>query len=258
VSADWTRRNLLIQGGALAGVLGTGLLSRPALSLGPGSRLDVAEIMLDKGTVSRPAAWQRLLFEVIQTTSVEAQPQAVQLSPEDPELFAHPFAVLIGNDSLPQLSDAAIEQLVRYLSYGGFLLIDDATGVLDGAFAQSVRRLCTRLFPTRPLSPLPGDHSIYRSFFLLDRPLGRVAVSDVLEGVTAGPITPLVYCPNDLSGALDRGPDGRDRFPVVPMGNTQRREALKLGINLILYSLTSNYKHDTAHVLELIREGRLE
>ena len=42
------------------------------------------------------------------------------------------------------------------------------------------------------------------------------------------------------------------------MGEDQRREAVKLGINLVLYSLTSNYKHDQAHVAELMREGRLE
>ena len=38
----------------------------------------------------------------------------------------------------------------------------------------------------------------------------------------------------------------------------QRRESIKLGVNLVMYALTSNYKHDTAHVLELMREGRIE
>jgi hypothetical protein len=41
-------------------------------------------------------------------------------------------------------------------------------------------------------------------------------------------------------------------------GEAQRREAIKLGINLAMYALTSNYKHDIAHVVELMREGRLE
>ena len=107
-------------------------------------------------------------------------------------------------------------------------------------------------------SPLPGDHFVFRSFFLLERPLGRVANSDTMEGVTIGPVTPLIFCGNDLSGALDRDATGRDRFPVVPGGYSQRREALKLSINLVLYALTSNYKHDQAHVVELMREGRLE
>ena len=249
--ADLTRRS------TLAGLASLGLAPR-ARALGRSSQVDVAEIMLSRGTLSRPAAWQRLLFEVIQSTSVEADPQAVQLAPDDLELFEHPLTVLIGNDALPDLSESAIQSLVRYISYGGFLLIDDATGNPDGAFARSIRRLCARLFPTRPLSPLPADHSIYRSFFLLDSPVGRVATSSVLEGITVGSVSPVVYCANDLSGALDRGPDGRDLHPVVPGGAYQRREALKLGINLVLYSLTNNYKHDIAHVVELMREGRLE
>lgn len=248
--SDVTRRQLIAGLAAL-------LAARPAWALGDRSRLDVAEIMLPSATLSRPEAWRRLLFEVIQTTSIEAHPDAVQVGPEDPALFAHPFSVLIGDGALPDLSEAAVEQLRRYLSYGGFLLLDDASGTPDGAFERSAKRLAARLFPTRPLSPLPGDHSIYRSFFLLDRPLGRVASSRVLEGITLGPVTPLVYCGNDLSGALDRAEDGRNRFPVTPGGEIQRREGLKLGINLVLYSLTSNYKHDQAHVAELMRGGKL-
>ena len=252
MSPEPTRRQTLL------GMAAALLAARSAWGLGPSSQLDVAELMLPSGTLSRPGAWQRALFEVIQSTSIEANPVAVQLSPEDPELFAHPFCVLIGDGELPELSDAAAEQLHRYLSYGGFLLIDDATATPDGDFERSVRRLCVRLFPTRGLSPLPAQHSIFRSFFLIDTPMGRTTTRPYLEGIAIGPVTPLVFCSNDLSGALDRGLDGLDRFPVVPGGSWQRREALKLAINLILYSLTANYKHDQAHVVELMREGRLE
>ena len=46
---------------------------------------------------------------------------------------------------------------------------------------------------------------------------------------------------------------------VVTTGyGTQRREAIKLGINLIVYALTANYKRDQAHVKQLMTEGRLE
>jgi hypothetical protein len=249
-----TRRELLALSLLSAGALLAGL---PAHALGSSSQLDVAQLSLSRGTLLRPRAWERLLYEVIQTTSVEANPQAVEVGPESPELFAHPFAVLMGDSALPPLSDAAVEQLRRYLAYGGFLFIDDATGSRDGPFARSVRELVRRMFPTRPLAPLPGDHSLYRAFFLLERPYGRLARERMLEGVTLGPTTPLIYCANDLSGALDRTEDGRDRFPVVPGGSSQRREALKLGINLVMYSLTSNYKHDQAHVAELMREDKL-
>ncbi len=249
---SWSRRGVL---GALSA---SWLVGAKARALGAASQVDIAELSVPGASIHRAAAWQRLLFELIQTTSVEANPSTVQIDPEDPDLFAHPLTVLIGRGALPELSDDAVEQLRRYVSYGGFLFFDDASGSRDGPFAQSVRTLCRRLFPTRPMAPLPGDHSLYRAFFLLDRPVGRVAISEVLEGVTLGPVTPIVYCPNDLSGALHRGEDGRDRFPVVPNGELQRKEAIKLGVNLVMYSLTSNYKHDQAHVLELMRDGKLE
>lgn len=260
MSSEISRRRLM--GGALAvaatsGAL-SGLLPRPAHALGAGGKIRIAELQLSSGTTSRPEAWRRLLYEVVQASSVVCDPTPVRLSPDDPALFSHPFCVMIGTGGLPELSDQAVAQLSRYLSYGGFLFLDDASGSPDGDFSRSARRLASRLFPTRPMAPLPGDHSLYRAFFLIDRPYGRTGRSAYLEGVTLGSIAPLVYCADDLSGALDRGADGRNANAVIPGGESQRREAVKLGVNLVLYALTSNYKHDIAHVVELMREGRLE
>lgn len=229
-----------------------------AWAFGGSSKVDICELDLGPGTVSRPHAWQRLLYEIDQTTSVQCENRSVRLSPEDPALFEHPFSVLSGNGGFAMPSDAGLEQISRYLSYGGFLLVDDATAADNGPFDRSVRDLVDRLFPTRPLGPLAADHSVFRSFFLLRRPLGRVDRFDYLEGVTSDNLTPLVYMRNDLSGALDRGANGLNANPCVPDGESQRREAVKLGINLVLYALTSNYKSDQAHVKELMREGRLE
>jgi Domain of unknown function (DUF4159) len=246
-----TRRTLL------AGAVG-GALSPRALAFGPSTRVDICELDLGPGTLSRPNAWQRLLYEVDQTTSVQCEDRSVRLRPEDPALFEHPFSVLIGNGAFAMPSDAGLEQVSRYLSYGGFLVIDDSTAAENGPFDASVRELVDRLFPTRPLGPLPSDHSVFRSFFLLRRPLGRVDRFPFLEGVTSDNLTPLVYMRNDLSGALDRGSNGLEANPCVPDGERQRQEAIKLGINLVLYALTSNYKADQAHVKQLMKEGRLE
>ncbi|MFH1464488.1 MAG: DUF4159 domain-containing protein [Pseudomonadota bacterium] len=254
LTGPWSRRRLLE---AAAGAAVAALLPGRALALGDATRLDIAQLSLASGTLLRPRAWERLLYEVAQTTSVETLARAPALAPEDPALFDHPLAVLVGDGALPALSDEATSRLARYLQYGGFLFVDDASGLEHSAFDASVRALCARLFPTRPLAPLPRDHSLYRAFFLIHHPVGRLARADWLEGVSVGEVTPLVYCRDDLSGALDRGDDGRERFPVQPGGETQRREAIKLGINLVLYALTSNYKHDITHVRQLMEEGRL-
>ena len=246
-----TRRRLLM------GLAAVGMSPLPAWSFGSAVRFHVAELQLGSQTIHRPEAWKRLLHEIIQATSVEADPTVVQVAPDDPGVFEHPFCALVGREGFEPLSDASIYQLRRYLSYGGFLLIDDASGTGTGAFAQSVRRMVQRIFPTRPLSPLPRDHALYRSFFLLDRPVGRTRGTGVVEAIQLGPTAPLMFSTCDLSGALDRTVDGRNRNALA-QGELQRREAVKLGINIALYSLTSNYKHDIAHVVELMREGRLE
>lgn len=247
---EFTRRQLLS--------LSAGLLW-PSVSPGFGSasRFHVAELDLGAHSLHRPQAWKRMLHEIIQATSIEADPRVVRVKPSDPVLFEHPFAVLVGRKALPPLEDEAVHQLRRFLAYGGTLFIDDASGSGKGGFAESARALSRRIFPTRPLSPLPGDHAIYRSFFLLDKPVGRTQGNGTLEGVQVGPTAPLIFCPCDLSGALDRSVDGRDTTPLAG-GEMQRREAVKLSINLALYSLTSNYKHDIAHEVELMREGRIE
>jgi hypothetical protein len=242
-------------GGAAAALGGWPRLAR---ALGDATKLDLVELQLGEGSTSRPSAWLRLLYEVEQTTSVSTLARVPRLAPEDPALFDHPLAVLVGQDALPVLDEDAVRRLALYLQYGGFLLIDDCSGVVDSAFDRSVRQLCARLFPTRPLAPLPSDHSLYRSFFLLHAPVGRLDHVPYLEGIDLGEVTPVVYCRNDLSGALVRGQDGRNAFPVVPGGELQRREAVKLGINLVLYALTSNYKHDLTHVRQLIEDGRIE
>lgn len=249
---QFTRRQLSL-------LMGLTALSTPkaALSLGPASLFDVTELQLSEGTLSRPSAWKRALYELVSATSVESSLSVFQAMPNDVAIFQRPFAVLIGSGPLPTLDDQSILNLQRFIQSGGFIFVDDATGATEGAFYKSFRSLVQRLFPTRPLAPLGDDHSVFRSYFLLERPLGRTAARNYLEGVSIGHTTPIIYCHNDLSGALERSQTGQNRFPVVPGGETQRRESIKLAINLILYSLTSNYKHDVAHVAELIREGRL-
>jgi len=243
------RRELLVGAAAC-------LVAGEAGAFGASTKVDVAE--LDMGKLTRPNAWKRLLYEVMQTTSVECEARVVRVPPGDAQLFQHPFCVLIGDEGFEQPDSHGLEQLSRYLSYGGFLFVDDASGSENSAFDDSVRELARRLFPTRPLSSIPADHSVYRSFFLLKKPLGRIDRFETLEGITVGNLSPLLYCRNDVSGALDRGDDGRARQACVPGGERQRREAIKLGINLVMYSLTANYKRDQAHVKQLMREGRLE
>ena len=104
-----------------------------------------------------------------------------------------------------------------------------------------------QVFPKEELKRLPLDHSVYRSFYLIEGIGGRQKVNPFLEGITIDHWTPVIYSQNDLSGAWARDPLGRWANDCVPGGELQRSAALKAGINIIVYSLTSDYKKDLVH-----------
>ena len=41
-------------------------------------------------------------------------------------------------------------------------------------------------------------------------------------------------------------------FPVVPGGERQREQAFRVGVNVVMYALTGNYKADQVHVPALL------
>src|SRR5690606_16296536 len=93
--------------------------------------------------------------------------------------------------------------LRRFVEYGGFVLIDDSAPESSG-FDASVRRELARAFPGERLTRLSSQHTIYRSFYLLDRPMGRVADPEYLEVIMHAGRAAVVYSRHDLGGAWAR------------------------------------------------------
>ncbi len=232
------------------------LVPRPLRALGPSSRFRVARLVLPECPPARAGAERRLVWEVLKRTSVAGELEPLELSPEAPELFEQPFLVFAGEQAYPPLSEDAIARLQRYLLFGGFLFADNCGGPSGSGFDASFRRTVARLFPRRSLKPLGADHTVYRSFYLLDRPHGRVQNRSYLEGVDHQGRTSLVYSGNDLPGAWLRDDFGDWKLPVLPGGEWQRERALRLGVNLVLYALCLDYKRDQVHVETLMRRRR--
>ena len=146
-------------GGAFGLAVAPSALLGRAAAIGDATRFSIAELDLGPGTVSRPLAWERLLNDVRATTSVETRDvqkaPILRLPPNDPRLFESPFVVCPGDGAFRVPDEEGLEQLARYLAYGGFLVFDDITGATGSAFDAATRRLAQVLFPTRPLAPLP-------------------------------------------------------------------------------------------------------
>lgn len=73
-------------------------------------------------------------------------------------------------------------------------------------------------------------------------------VQPYLEGISLGSSTPIIYCQNNLGGAWERDQLGNWLNQCTPGGEEQRKDSFHLGINLILYAMTENYKEDLIHV----------
>jgi hypothetical protein len=203
----------------------------------------------------RPQGLRRVVWEVAKRTSIEValEPKVVDLT--DPALFKSPFLVLAGDGEFPPLSDAEREGLRRHLTFGGFLLVDDASGQPDGAFAQAARREIKAVLPGAQVGRVPREHVLYKSFYLLDGPFGRVAASNEADGVVLQGRLAVVFSPNDLQGAAARDSFGNWEHEVSG-GEQQRERAFRFGINLVMYALCLDYKDDQVHVPFIMKRRR--
>lgn len=252
-----TRRGLL--GGGLAAAA-TLLVSRRARALGPATRFRFGQLQLGGGPGPRPNALRRLGWEIEKRTSIDVELDPKLVTPTSDTLHETPFLYLAGDRALELPSAAGIDALRRFLTFGGFLLIDSAEGSTDGAFDSSVRKLMAAVFPptgaNHGLEVLPGDHVVYRSFYLLDKPLGRLAIAPAMEAVVRDGRLVAAYVANDLGGAWSRDDFGNYEFPCEPGGERQRELAFRLGVNLVMYALCLDYKADQVHVPFIMKRRR--
>lgn len=174
----------------------------------------------------------------------------------DPDLFNYPMLVLSGDQGFSPPADADVNRLRRYLTFGGFLLIDSAEGRAGGAFDDAVRKLLARLLPTDLPKRVPDDHVLWKTFYLLHAPAGRIMAAPYIEAVERDKRIAVLYSQNDLCGALARDGFGRYEHEVIPGGDTQREYAHRLAVNVTMYALCLDYKEEQAHIEFILRSRR--
>jgi hypothetical protein len=239
---------------ALLALLFVPLAAFRAHAVGESTAVEIR--ILDHGGPSpdRPTAAQRLAWEVRQRTSVETklEPSRVRLS--DPTLFDSPLLYMSGDRAFPPWSLAAVQTLRRFVDFGGTLIIDDAAPDEPG-FDTSVRREIGRAFGAGKLVQLSASHVVYRSFYLVPRPVGRVEGPEHLEAVLQNGRAAVIYSRHDLGGAYERDNVGNYKLDVTPGHEVQREMAFRLGVNLVLYALCLDYKDDQVHAPFIMRRG---
>jgi hypothetical protein len=191
-------------------------------------------------------------------TSVElAEPLAVDVARDELAFFPLLYwPVTLGQRALPPHT---IGKLNDYLRTGGMILFDtrdSAPGMSGGLSGRSegtrhLRRIVSGL-SIPPLSPVPEDHVLTRSFYLISTFPGRWAGGTVWvesrEGRINDGVSSVIIGGNDWAGAWAIDESGRPLFAVVPGGEAQREAAFRFGVNLVMYALTGNYKADQVHL----------
>ena len=250
-----TRRQLLA---GAAATLALAAIPRRARAIGPGSKFRFGQLQIGSSKPPRPAALKRLAWEIDKRTSIDVELEPALVTPTSETLHETPFLYLAGEREIELPSPAGIEALRRFLTFGGFLLIDSAEGSTDGAFDGSVRKLIAAIYPqpAKGLEIIAAEHVVYKSFYLLDKPLGRLAIAPAMEGIVREDRIVAAYVANDLGGAWARDDFGNYDFPCEPGGDKQRELAFRMGVNLVMYALCLDYKADQVHVPFIMKRRR--
>ncbi len=239
----------------LGGALALPFVPTRARAFGDASRFIPAVAQHGGRWDARLPGLRRMAWELQRRTTVEVVPDARPFPLTSNRLFEYPFLYLGSDGALPAFSPAEVENLRRYLTFGGFVLADSNEGREGAAFDASFRRELARVLPQNPLSAVPRDHVLFKSFYMLDVPAGRVLAKPTLEGVTLGTRAAVIYSQNDLAGAWMRDETGSWEYEVTPGGEHQREMAFRMGVNVAMYALCLDYKDDAVH-LPLIMNRR--
>jgi hypothetical protein len=187
-------------------------------------------------------------------TAVEAA-EPLEVDPERDDLIFFPLLYWAITPEQRPLSPKAVDRINRYLATGGTILFDTRDqgerGYLVGSGTAVLRQLL-RGVRTPALQPLPPDHVLTKSFYLMQDFPGRWAggqvwVEPTQERVNDG-VSTVIIGSNDWAGAWAVDGNGRPLHAVVPGGEPQREQAYRFGVNVVMYALTGNYKSDQVHV----------
>jgi Domain of unknown function (DUF4159)/Aerotolerance regulator N-terminal len=215
-----------------------------------------------------------LTLFLAQRTALEAG-DPVGIDPAHDELAFFPLIYWPIVPGAPKPPQDAINKIDAYMKQGGTVLFDtrDAVEAPPGDNGsqqtpgmQTLRDLLSSL-DLPELEPVPREHVLTKTFYLLRDFPGRFTSGQTWvealpkeeedESAThpargGDGVSPIIITSNDLAGAWAIRPDGQAMLPLVPGEPRQREFAFRAGVNIVMYTLTGNYKADQVHAPALI------
>ncbi|MEQ8665713.1 MAG: DUF4159 domain-containing protein [Rhodospirillales bacterium] len=189
--------------------------------------------------------WQRTAVEL-------AEPVAIDPAVDELAFYPLIYWPVAATSEVPTNSTA--RRINAYLETGGMILFDAKS--TDSEVADLVTRIADILDVPR-LAPVPNDHVLSRSFYLLGEFPGRWAgrpvwIAPAANRVNDG-VAPIIAGSHDWAAAWATDEFQEPLFAVVPGGERQRELAFRFGVNLMMYALTGNYKEDQVHIPSIMQ-----
>ncbi len=215
-----------------------------------------------------------LTLFLAQRTALEAG-DPVGVDPAHDELAFFPLIYWPIVPGAPKPPQDALNKIDAYMKQGGTVLFDtrDAVeappgenGASQTPGMQTLRDILSSL-DVPELEPVPREHVLTKTFYLLRDFPGRfvngqtwveaLPRDDEDENASrpargGDGVSPIIITSNDLAGAWAIRPDGQPMLPLVPGEQKQREYAFRAGVNIVMYTLTGNYKADQVHAPALI------
>ncbi len=195
-------------------------------------------------------------------------PVGLDIKSDELSFYALIYWPISAQSTIPDA--ATMARIDAFMKQGGSILFDTRDQidlVIDNnSKANRNLRSIVRHLDIPPLEPVPSKHVLTRSFYLLQDFPGRWMGSPLWVEATnqkseessegnlgkADGVSSILITANDLAGAWAIDEAGQPLLPVSPGGNNQRIYAFRTGVNIIMYSLTGNYKADQVHIPALL------
>jgi Domain of unknown function (DUF4159)/Aerotolerance regulator N-terminal len=225
---------------------------------------------VDEDSASGLANLTRVL--TIRTALEPGDPIGVDLTKDELVFYPILFWPIVATSELPNA--AALARINAYMKQGGTIVFDTRDAPSEGignTISPETKRLRQILstIDVPDIEPIPTAHVVTKSFYLLNSFIGRynngktwIEVLPPETGSTraenrparAGDrVSPIIITSNDLLGAWATDSFGQPLYPLSQGDARQREFSLRAGVNLVMYSLTGNYKSDQVHIDDLLQ-----
>jgi hypothetical protein len=224
-------------------------------------------------TISKAGLGGLTLFLAQRTALEPGEPIGLDIARDELAFYPLIYWPIVPGAARP--TEAALKRIDTYMKDGGTVLFDTRDAVVApagvGGETRSpgmleLRKILSSL-DIPELEPVPRDHVLTKTFYLLRDFPGRFNSGQLwVEALPANPdddmsgrparggdgVSSIIITSNDLAGAWATRSDGQPMLPMVEGEPRQRELAFRAGVNIVMYTLTGNYKADQVHVPALL------